>query len=453
MIAFFPAFYPDELVFSACSRYHERMNYRSSYCTGRDLFGVSTARIAVDLPNRLEDLSNVLPFGHSYTADRLLTQHTLFPIYTAFESPKRATELREAMIKTRYPPHAFAGALTIKLRSQFLRYCSECVAEDRAAWGETYWHRIHNVTGVEVCPAHKTFLLDSGFPIRRPSNTETFMTAEKVISTTNAHPSGRTYYETYSVLAGELLWLLQQGTLCCDRPSRSNRYARLLYENDFATFSGKVRRSKLEDALCAFYSDDLLRTLQSDVDRNSSWVRAITQPRHKSGQPPYRHILILNMLGCSLAKFFSLPDTPFELFGSPPWPCLNRASDHFKQSVVAYCHVRMATDGTSRPLGIFKCKCGFVYCRLGPDTTLDDRFRYHRVRVYGPVWHDKMKTLLFKEHRSRKETAFELGVGTATVQNVLEKLPESRSPAWKVSSAVSIPGLCPRTSRDFRVLG
>jgi Tn7-like transposition protein D/TniQ len=435
MIAFFPSFYPDELVFSACSRYHERMGYRSSFCTGRDLFGRATVRIAVDLPNRLGDLSKMLPFGHSYTPDRMLTQHTLFPIYTAFESLKRATDLRKGMLNNRYSVHAFAGALTIKLRSQFLRYCTECVAEDRATWGETYWHRIHNVTGVEVCPIHNTFLVDSLIPIRRASNLEAFITAETAITTSAKRPN-RTFYETYTLMARELLWLLNRGSLSCDRPSRANRYGRLLHESGFATFSGVVRRAKLEDALKEFYPAGLLRTLQSEVDRNSGWIPAITQPRHKSGQPPYRHILILNFLGCSLARFFSLPDTPLDLFGAGPWPCLNRAAEHFKKPVVVDCRLRMATDGTSRPLGIFKCECGFVYSRLGPDQTEDDRFRYHRIRAYGPVWREKMKTLLLKEQRSRKETAMELGVSTVSVKNMVGKLPESKSSSRKISSAL-----------------
>src|SRR6185295_2102166 len=111
------------------------------------------------------------------------------------------------------------------------------------------------------------------------------------------------------------------GTLSSERPVRTNRYHRMLYESGFATFTGIVRKPKLEDALKQFYSSELLLALQSEVDRNSSWIPAITQARHKSGQPPYRHILILNLLGCSLEKFFSLPKGPLLPFGSPPWPC------------------------------------------------------------------------------------------------------------------------------------
>ncbi len=177
MTSFFPEIYPDELVFSVCSRYHERMGYHTSSGSGRDMFGAPFVRVAVDLPHRLGDLCKAMPFGHSYTPDRLLEQHTLYPLYASFVSPKHAARLRKGIIATRGSVHAFAGALTIKLRSQLLRYCIECASEDRSKWEETYWHRIHNVTGVEVCPKHDVFLIDSSVPIRRASSTDVFITA------------------------------------------------------------------------------------------------------------------------------------------------------------------------------------------------------------------------------------------------------------------------------------
>lgn len=426
MTSFFPEIYPDELVFSVCSRYHERMGYHTSSGSGRDMFGAPFVRVAVDLPHRLGDLCKAMPFGHSYTPDRLLEQHTLYPLYASFVSPKHAARLRKGIIATRGSVHAFAGALTIKLRSQLLRYCIECASEDRSKWEETYWHRIHNVTGVEVCPKHDVFLIDSSVPIRRASSTDVFITAENAIPQ-NGPPPKRSTNATYGVLAKGLAWLLQQPNLSCERSVNANRYGRLLLEKGFATFTGKVRATKLENALREYYSPDLLAVLQSEVDRNNGWIMAMTQPAFKRSQPPYRHLLVLNLLGCTFADFFSLPGTPFKPFGQAPWPCLSRASQHFKKSVVGNCRVRMATDGTSRPLGIFKCTCGFVYSRLGPDKSIDDRFRFHRIRAYGPVWITKMKRLLFIDGRSRKETAFELGVSFRTIENVLAKLPESKA--------------------------
>ena len=53
-------------------------------------------------------------------------------------------------------------------------------------------------------------------------------------------------------------------------------------------------------------------------------------------------------------------------FGKGPWPCLNKAADHYKQPVIQ--HVNITRDyKSSAPIGTFECSCKFVYARKGPD--------------------------------------------------------------------------------------
>ena len=42
-----------------------------------------------------------------------------------------------------------------------LRYCPECFDEDIAAYGEPYWHRLHQIPGIAVCPRHGCWLADT----------------------------------------------------------------------------------------------------------------------------------------------------------------------------------------------------------------------------------------------------------------------------------------------------
>src|SRR5258708_5923198 len=63
MIAMVPEIYPDELVFSFCSRYHQRMGYRSRESTGRDLFENAMTKPAIDFPSRLKILADTYAFG------------------------------------------------------------------------------------------------------------------------------------------------------------------------------------------------------------------------------------------------------------------------------------------------------------------------------------------------------------------------------------------------------
>lgn len=68
-----------------------------------------------------------------------------------------------------------------------------------------------------------------------------------------------------------------------------------------------------------------------------------------------------------------------------------------------------------QPLGIFTCKCGFEYTRLGPDKTVEDKFLFRHVRNYGEVWHDSVLNLIDKKHFSFRKAAKYLGVDVGTV--------------------------------------
>lgn len=49
---------------------------------------------------------------------------------------------------------------------QYMRFCPMCVKEDRENYGETYWHRSHQVRNMRVCTKHKCRLLPSAVPAK-----------------------------------------------------------------------------------------------------------------------------------------------------------------------------------------------------------------------------------------------------------------------------------------------
>ena len=48
---------------------------------------------------------------------------------------------------------------------RYLRFCSLCAKEDREKYGETYWHREHQIPRIRVCPRHRLYLGNSTIPI------------------------------------------------------------------------------------------------------------------------------------------------------------------------------------------------------------------------------------------------------------------------------------------------
>lgn len=306
--AFFPQIYPDELIFSAVSRYHDRLAYRSARATARDLFNTSIVRVGFDLPGGMGRLCDSMPLNHNYSDIRLITDHTLYRLYAAFMSPNRAAILRNDMSKRLGgAAQARAGTLTTKQKIEFLRYCSECVREDRERWDETYWHRVHNIPGVEICVTHNIFLESTDVRTARQASPEIFITADKAIDRT---PSAGTKCTdpTLLKLAADLIRILKTQLLSSGPDVNLNRYLQLLIRKGLATKRGIVSLTRLENDFREFYSPALLHRLCADLDRN--WLRRIVQ----SGDhipPAILHALLLNFLGCDVGSFFLI--SPIDL--------------------------------------------------------------------------------------------------------------------------------------------
>src|SRR5713101_530955 len=186
MILCFPDPYPDELLYSLWARFSDRVCYRSEKYVLKELFGSSRIRPIIDLPCHIGLFTEKLPAGCKYTADNLIDQHTLSPLYSPFMSRERATALRELMIANEAQglPQGFYRRFgivnSLEPRLLWLRYCPICWQEDKTIFGEAYWHRSHQVPGFEVCPLHGTFIENSSFRIREKISEKMLYSAESI---------------------------------------------------------------------------------------------------------------------------------------------------------------------------------------------------------------------------------------------------------------------------------
>ncbi|ACK67893.1 Tn7-like transposition protein D [Rippkaea orientalis PCC 8801] len=164
MLSFFPIPYPDELFYSVMCRYHVRSGNRSFRQTKLDLFNtVGSKQYYLGLPNSLATLVHQLPFGSSLTINQLLQEHTLFPYYRTFLTNREVKRLRELMEGKESKSIAQVAKIP-KLRlyyPEYLRFCPQCLAEDLQQYGETFWHRNHQISGIRGCLTHRVGLQNS----------------------------------------------------------------------------------------------------------------------------------------------------------------------------------------------------------------------------------------------------------------------------------------------------
>lgn len=105
-------------------------------------------------------------------------------------------------------------------------------------------------------------------------------------------------------------------------------------------------------------------------------------------------------------------------FGKGPWPCLNKAADHYRQFVISKVIITRDFKSTS-PIGTFECSCGFIYSRKGPDHSNEDNYRIGRIKVFGGIWETKLHSLANERNHSTRSLANMLGVDSKTVKRYL----------------------------------
>jgi hypothetical protein len=295
----------------------------------------------------------------------------------------------------------------------FLRYCATCVAVDRSGLSETYWRRRHQLPGIVVCSTHHELLQDSAIPYRHSRNRHEYIAAENALRC--------------NIEAGDLgtefdIWMAEAATSILENPSFSCTHEELRpwlldtpANRGFATWAGRIRASELKRELIGKYESSIVDQLGCRIESDrTSWIERLFH-KGKGYQHPLRYLLLLHFVDATPSELFhSL--TIAHPFGTGPWPCLNRASDHCGSMAVQTCSFEPSADGKNL-VGTFRCDlCGMTYTRSGPDRVSADRMKWDHVHTYGPIWDASLCRLWLDPGYSLRGVARELGVDPITAR-------------------------------------
>jgi Tn7-like transposition protein D/TniQ len=426
MIGNWPDPHPDELFYSICARFSERVRYPSRRSVVAELFGTGNAIACVSLPSHLGYfISQLLPYGN-YNVNRIIDQHTLLPSYAPFLPPERHNRLCQDMCCNNGPAlHMRAGLMASRVPlPQWLRFCPQCVQEDRRKFGECYWHRIHQIPGVEICPLHKVWVRNSPVRAQNMQTRYAFISAESAIgeATPEEIDEKEQFFGILFALALDAQWLLKQKGLSQALPTFQHWYLRLLANLGLSTYRGRVDRNALLSRFKNMYAPGVLRMIHCKLDEytEDNWlVRLVHKP--DNAQHPLHHLLLIHCLGQTAEAFFRFP-TQNKPFGDGPWPCLNPVCHHYRQPQVSECIVTHSPFVSGKPIGAFSCTCGFTYLRMGPDMCVEDRFKISRVQAFGHLWEARLSHLWEDETVSLREIARQLRVDPLTIKRHASRL-------------------------------
>lgn len=161
---YFPEIYPDELVYSWLSRYFVYSGCTNNRMLLSQLFYSKSSNPSIEFIGHLNEVAEQ-QITQVYSMDDLILNHTMFPQYARFlTAEKRKMALAE--LKCYCDPHKVFTILPRNEDELWLKYCPQCAAEDRKVYGETYWHRTHQIRNMMICPIHKCKLINSEVDVR-----------------------------------------------------------------------------------------------------------------------------------------------------------------------------------------------------------------------------------------------------------------------------------------------
>lgn len=162
-IAYFPKLYPDELLYSFLARFYQHSAYPRYVFAVEDIYASKNVRPSTEFISEMNEefLGYLL---RKMPLEELIEKHTMFPYHCRFVPKERRIRAFEALKEMKGFSLLVMQQKQRDGERQFLRYCPECVKQDRVCYGEAYFHRIHQMKEIGICPIHKCFLNNSSVP-------------------------------------------------------------------------------------------------------------------------------------------------------------------------------------------------------------------------------------------------------------------------------------------------
>lgn len=401
--------YPDEILYSVIARYKRHRNV-SNRLIMLELYGREKLPY-IDLPAMNNYLLDHSPLGEYYDAETLIEEHTLYPFYATF-LPQSYRDQLKTMLLENSKIHAYGKTGGVfndnSLTINELKYCPQCLQEDIDRYGEPYWHRIHQIVGIKLCPNHHVQLLSS-CPVCRVTIADNFKTELMALSEecTNGHKLTLTESskvpneELHLHYAQNCLQVLKAG-MVFELDEIRKKYNTQMKYLGLAALGGKMYQDKCKESFLNYYGSEYLKSNESILSEWTNWL--IRSLRVEGIIHPFRQLHIIAVLFESFDIFCGAP-TEFEPFGKGPWPCLNPLSDHYRLKVIDEYNLSFSHD---KIRGLFACGCGFEYARWMDD----DEYSYRKVIKHGSEWEKKLSEMMANPSLDSKEIAKRAGLKT-----------------------------------------
>lgn len=221
-------------------------------------------------------------------ARQLLYGHTVFPYVVAFMDPVAVRRLENQFSGARHV-RVSVGSLLRPFSKRFhhLYFCPECAQHDLKLFGESYWHRVHNLPGVQVCVLHEIEL--------RASETEV-TTQARLLGAPLPHLQKGLRDRLRPHLASLHIAKVSARTLDSNWGHHSQwlqHFRQMALARGFVHPNGGVASEWLASSLRTWYGESFLSAMGAPVRGSlGGWPVLLTRIASCPEMSPLRHILM-----------------------------------------------------------------------------------------------------------------------------------------------------------------
>ena len=287
----FPKPFPDETIFSVLCRFHLLAGFSHFKNHTLPLLGVSTARPSTEFPCFLPRIAELSGLNVHDLATDLTSIHYYEPFISRDDYLGALKALTTGDTKNL---QSRLGSIANRIASgNCLNFCPECLRSDKDKYGVSYWHRVHQLVGITVCPKHSYHLISqrrSKYRVQFPEQTcsaEEGMSEECAISHLIA--------EEFTDLTAKLT-----------KTEMTPRYLHQLRELGLTTTCGRIRQkllhSFLSEKLAVLSKCSPVYKYLALQSKNECYPECIFY-NPESNHQPLKHLLLIHALFESWSAF------------------------------------------------------------------------------------------------------------------------------------------------------
>ena len=310
----FPTPYPNELIYSTIARAGIHHAITSPKQLLEEVFANRKVIATIDLPSHLICLLKHLP--PNYTLEKLVYEHTLFPIYALFSPENTRLKCLQWMgNQSKGSIHLALGIAASKVKQiSAHRYCRHCLKDQYHKYGEFFWSRIWYIQGANCCSKHKVKLSEF-LPTAHLDGRHQFIPANIIQDLEQLSKPAHELDLIVSRRINELLNLPPSTSPTFHQWSQF--YQRIAKRLGFNKGSKHIDHSKIHVAVIKTWDLKWLQKHHLDeLKSETSWLKSIFR-KHRKSFSYLEHIIVLETFfpkgwkwAAILSKIHQLPPHP-----------------------------------------------------------------------------------------------------------------------------------------------